>query len=217
MSTIVIVVLVIVLIGAIASVLVRRLTRTRRLRHRFGPEYDRAVEAHGGRARAEADLLSRERRHRELVLRPLAPRRRELFLEQWTQLQERFIDAPHTAVEEAERLVTSTMTERGYPAAGFEDQMSHLSVEHGGALDDYRRGHEIGVRAARDQASTEDLRQAMVHYRALFQDLLAAPTPAPSATGRHAGAAGAGGGRAPEPLGTSQERHPPGDEKDRRG
>ncbi|GLZ03142.1 hypothetical protein Acsp03_06090 [Actinomadura sp. NBRC 104412] len=148
--------------------------RTRRLRRRFGPEYDRAVERHGGRAAAERELMSRHRRHRELELRELDPAQRERYREQWLTVQERFVDQPGAAVEQADRLVLVVMGERGYPTRDFDDRIEHLSVEHAGVLDHYRRGHDIGVRAGRREATTEELRQAMVHYHALFDDLLGA-------------------------------------------
>ncbi|MGI5330095.1 hypothetical protein [Actinomadura nitritigenes] len=177
MSTAVMVVIAVIIIAAVAAVafLAWKQARTRRLRKRFGPEYDRAVEQHGGRTGAERELLDRERRHRDLELRDLDPRRREEYREQWVAVQERFVDAPEAAVEQADRLVTVVMGERGYPTSGFEEKAAHLSVEHGRTLDHYRRGHDIGGRAADGKASTEDLRQAMVHYRALFEELLSVP------------------------------------------
>jgi hypothetical protein len=177
MSTAVMVVIALIIIAAVAAVafLAARQARTQRLRRRFGPEYDRAVEQHGGRAAAERELLGRERRHKELELRDLDPRRREQYREQWVAVQERFVDAPRSAVEQADGLVTVVMGERGYPTSGFEEKAEHLSVEHGRTLEHYRRGHDIGGRAAGGEASTEELRQAMVHYRALFEDLLSVP------------------------------------------
>ncbi|MEW2354719.1 hypothetical protein [Spirillospora sp. NPDC029432] len=177
MSTILMVVVAVVIIALVAAAgyVLWTQARTRALRRRFGPEYDRAVERHGKRAAAERELMSRERRHEELELRELDPRQRELYREQWVHVQEQFVDAPGAAVEQAGRLVTVVMGERGYPTRDFDDRVAHLSVEHGRTLDHYRRGHDIGARAARDEATTEELRQAMVHYRALFEDLLKVP------------------------------------------
>ncbi|WP_064743792.1 hypothetical protein [Actinomadura rifamycini] len=178
MSTVVMVVIAVIIVAAaVAAVafLGRTRARTRRLRRRFGPEYDRAVQRHGGRAAAEEDLLGRERKHRELELREREPQRREEFRARWVGVQERFVDAPVQAVEEADDLVRVVMGERGYPTRGFEDQIAHLSVEHARTLDHYRSAHAIGGKAAAGEASTEELRQAMVHYRALFEDLLRAP------------------------------------------
>ncbi|WP_222869804.1 hypothetical protein [Actinomadura decatromicini] len=177
MSTAIWVIIAVIVVAALvtAAFLARNASRTRRLRQRFGPEYDRTVERTGGRAAAERELLSRERRHEELDLRDLDPARREQYREQWLRVQERFVDAPDAAVEEADRLVTVVMSERGYPTRGFEEKVAHLSVEHGRTMDHYRNAHAISGKAAAKQASTEDLRQAMVHYRALFEELLAAP------------------------------------------
>ncbi|MBO2464077.1 hypothetical protein [Actinomadura violacea] len=177
MSTAVMVVIAVIIVAAVAALAFLAWTRARthRLKRRFGPEYDRVVRQRGGRAAAERELLDRERRHRELELHDLDPRRREQYREQWVRVQERFVDAPESAVEQADRLVGVVMGERGYPTTGFEEKAAHLSVEHGRTLDHYRRGRDIGERAAGGQASTEELRQAMVHYRALFEDLLSVP------------------------------------------
>ncbi|WP_338743057.1 hypothetical protein [Actinomadura luteofluorescens] len=169
----VVVALVVVAVLAAAGYLAMTRSRTARLRRRFGPEYDRVLERQGGRAAAERELRSREQRHEELELRELDPRRREEYREQWVRVQERFVDAPEAAVEQADQLVTVVMGERGYPARGFEEKVAHLSVEHGRTMDHYRRAHTISGKAATQEASTEDLRQAMVHYRALFEELLA--------------------------------------------
>ncbi|WP_433323700.1 hypothetical protein [Spirillospora sp. CA-294931] len=177
MSTVIMVVIIVAIVALIAGAGYVMWTRARsgKLRKQFGPEYDRAVERHGNRSAAERELRSRQERHQELELRELDPRQRELYREQWTHVQEQFVDAPEAAVEQGDRLVAAVMGERGYPTRGYEDRVAHLSVEHGRTLDHYRRGHEISVRASRKEAGTEDLRQAMVHYRALFEDLLAVP------------------------------------------
>ncbi|GAA2402756.1 hypothetical protein GCM10010191_07880 [Actinomadura vinacea] len=193
MSTILMVVLAVVIVALVAGAgyLLWSRARTRRLRQRFGPEYDRAVEQHGDRSAAERELMTRQRRHDELDLRELEPRQRERYREQWEHVQEQFVDTPKDAVEQADRLVMVVMGDRGYPTRDFEDRVEHLSVEHGRTLDHYRRGHDISARASRDEAGTEDLRQAMVHYRALFDELLLVPaggrsgdTPVP---GHHTG------------------------------
>ncbi|GAA4225748.1 hypothetical protein GCM10022254_08340 [Actinomadura meridiana] len=177
MSTVIWVVIAVIIAAAIVAgvYLVTAGARTRRLRQRFGPEYDRAVEREGGRSAAERELRSRENQHEHLDLRDLEPRRREQYREQWVGVQERFVDAPETAVGQADGLVTVLMGERGYPTRGFEENVAHLSVEHGRTMDHYRRAHTISGRAKSGAASTEDLRQAMVHYRALFEELLATP------------------------------------------
>ncbi|WP_243774339.1 hypothetical protein [Actinomadura barringtoniae] len=177
MPTAIMVVIAVVIVAILVAVgyLAWNQVRSQRLRSRFGPEYDRAVERHGGRGAAEKELRSREQRHQELDLHDLPDEQRELYREQWVHVQERFVDTPEGALEEADRLVLVVMGQRGYPTGGFEERAAHLSVEHGRTLDHYRRGHDISSRAAGKEASTEDMRQAMVHYRALFEDLLAVP------------------------------------------
>ena len=133
------------------------------------------MRSRGGRGAAERELLSRERRHEELELHELDPARREQYREQWVRVQERFVDTPEAAVEQADGLVTVVMGERGYPTHGFEEKVAHLSVEHGRTMGHYRSAHAISGRAANGEASTEDLRQAMQHYRALFEELLSVP------------------------------------------
>lgn len=202
MSTAIWVVIAVLVVAALvaAAYLGRSWARTRQLKQRFGPEYDRAVEREGGRAAAERELRSRERRHEELDLHDLDPRRREQYREQWVRMQERFVDAPEAAVEQADGLVTVVMGERGYPTRGFEDKAAHLSVEHGRTLDHYRSAHAISGRAADREASTEELRQAMVHYRALFDELLAAPA--------ESAAEDAAEDAAGEPAGRADDRSP---------
>lgn len=177
MSTTAWVVLAAVIVAAVAVIgfVLRARMRTQRLRRRFGPEYDHALQHHGDRKAAERDLLARAERHRELEIRPLDPRARERYQRQWAEAQERFVDEPTAAVSAADALLTTVMAERGYPTSEFEERIATLSVDHARTLDHYRKGHEISARADRRQASTEDLRQAMVHYRALFEELLAAP------------------------------------------
>ncbi|HEX6472383.1 MAG TPA: hypothetical protein VF069_25040 [Streptosporangiaceae bacterium] len=177
MSTAVWVVIAVVAVAVAAGIgfLLWSRARTLRLRRRFGPEYERAVTRTGDRRAAERELLERERRHDELDIRPLDDAARARYREEWTHVQEQFVDSPVAALGQADRLVIKVMGDRGYPTAGFDERVAHLSVEHGRTIDYYRRGQEISRRAERDQASTEDMRQAMVHYRALLEDLLAVP------------------------------------------
>ncbi|WP_250562775.1 hypothetical protein [Sphaerisporangium fuscum] len=166
-----------VVVAAVVAILavgylVAQQQRRRRLQERFGPEYDRTVRERESRKEAEQELLEREQRHAKLDIRPLPAEARAAYAKKWTEVQERFVDAPGFAVTEADHLVTSVMADRGYPTEGFEQQASDLSVAHGQALEHYREAHEISSRAARREASTEELRQAMVHYRALFEELL---------------------------------------------
>jgi len=147
-------------------------SRRRHLRERFGPEYDRTVEDEGGRLAAERELRAREQRHDKLDIKELAPARRTQYAEEWQGVQEHFVDRPEGAVAEADDLVTRLMRERGYPTNGFGDQVRDLSVEHASTLEHYRSAHAVNARSSEGQATTEELRGAMVHYRALFQELL---------------------------------------------
>jgi hypothetical protein len=168
-TILVIVIVAVVLLVAVAVVFNRR----RALRQRFGPEYDRVVESADDRRAAERELRERERRHAELELRAARPRRaRSGTTHSWEEIQVRFVDAPEQAVGQADELVTRLIAERGYPTGDYDDQLSHLSVEHSRTLDHYRQAHDINERNARGEATTEQLRQAFVHYRALFADLL---------------------------------------------
>ena len=176
-GTIVIIIIAIIVVVAIVAAVAYE-ARRRRLRQRFGPEYDRLVEEGASRRQAEAELAARERRVRDLDIRPLSPEAQARYTGEWTAVQERFVDAPQEAVAAAQRLVVTVMNERGYPTEDTEQVLADLSVEHARVLDHYRSAYGISQRAADGSASTEDLRQAMIHYRALFQDLLGAETAA---------------------------------------
>ncbi len=170
-TQIVVTVLVILLVAAVVAVAVVA-ARRRALRQRFGPEYDHVVAKRDSRSEAERELRDRQRRHAELQLVPLAPDARARYAEAWEELQVRFIDSPAETVGQADELVTRLIAERGYPTGDFSDQIAHLSVDHARTLSHYRDAHDIHLRNSRGEASTEDLRQAVVHYRALFADLL---------------------------------------------
>lgn len=179
--TIVTVIAAIVVVAIVAAVVYDG--RRRRLRRRFGPEYDSLVSERGSRRKAEAELAEREKRVRGLDIRPLDPAARSRYARRWTATQEHFVDGPPGAVADAQHLVLAVMTARGYPAEGDEQVLADLSVYHADALDHYRAAHGISQRAADNLASTEDLRQAMIHYRALFQDLLGQPAEPPPDSG----------------------------------
>ena len=150
-----------------------RRRRSRRLREQFGPEYERAVrDYHGDRERAEYELRSREQRVRRLQIRGLAPEDRARYAEDWRAVQARFVDDPSAAVTDADHLVGRVMEDRGYPVGDFEQQASLISVDRPRVVENYRAAHEIAIRNERGEASTEDLRNAMIYYRALFQDLV---------------------------------------------
>lgn len=150
----------------------RQRERTAALREHFGPEYDRALEQHGNRVRAEKELALRRRRVDGLHIRLLSPEQCDRFGVAWAAVQQRFVDDPNGAVVDADRLVKEVMSTRGYPMGDFEQRVADLSVEHANVVQHYRAARTIAVNNARGGASTEDLRQAMVHYRALFTDLL---------------------------------------------
>jgi hypothetical protein len=170
------IVVAVIVIGA-ATIGLMAVMRRRRLRQRFGPEYDRLTGERESRRKAEVELTERERRVRDLDIQPLTGPARAGYADEWTGIQERFVDAPADAVSGAQLLVTAVLTERGYPVEGDAQILADLSVEYSGTLDRYRAAEEISHRAAADAVSTEDLRQAMVHYRALFGELLGEPAP----------------------------------------
>jgi hypothetical protein len=168
---IVVVVVAIAIITVIGIVALRR-QRTRKLRGHFGPEYDRAVQDTGDRARAETELERRRKRVEGLTIRPLTREDRTRFTDAWTKVQARFVDDPKGAVTEADQLLGEVMSRRGYPVGDFEQRADDISVNHPNVVDNYRKGHAIALRHAKGEAGTEDLRQAMIHYRALFGDLV---------------------------------------------
>ena len=167
----------VVVIVAVASVVVMlRKRRTRRLQTKFGgAEYDRAVEKDGGRRRAEAALEGRAQRVEKFHVRPLGVGDRARFVESWRGVQSRFVDGPAGAVSEADQLLGDVVSTRGYPVSDFEQRAADISVDHPLVLANYRTAHEIALRQTRGQASTEELRQAMVHYRTLFEELISEP------------------------------------------
>ncbi|MGI5523502.1 hypothetical protein ACQEUX_21590 [Micromonospora sp. CA-259024] len=171
-TQVIVIVLVVLVIVAVLAVAARSLGRRRALRTRFGPEYERVVAEQDSRSAAERELRDRERRHAELTLTPLSPESRARYSAAWEELQIRFIDSPGETVGDADELVTRLIEEQGYPTGDFSDQIAHLSVEHARTLSNYRDAHDIHLRNSRGEASTEELRQAVVHYRALFADLL---------------------------------------------
>lgn len=157
---------------AVAAYLVYRQRRTAALRDHFGDEYDRTVETVGGRSKAEAALQEREERVSRLDIRPLDERERVEFSREWRNVKAVFVDSPVEAVHHSDRLLAEIMKARGYPMADFDRRYEDLTVDHGEVARHYRDGHDIVARHGRGQASTEDLRQAMIHFEALFDDLV---------------------------------------------
>ena len=152
-----------------------RVRRTHGLRERFGPEYDRAVETSGGRGKAETSLQQREKRVDGFDIRPLNADERGRYLVTWRGVQSRFVDDPANAVIEADQVLGAVMSTVGYPVGDFDQRSSDLSVDHSEVIERYRAAHDIALRQGRGEATTEDLRQAMIHYRALFDDLTPKP------------------------------------------
>jgi hypothetical protein len=171
-----IVAFVVVLALVAATVLSLRKRRTERLRTQFGDaEYARAIEKDGSRRHAEATLEGRAQRVEGFHLRPLEAADRARFVESWRAVQARFVDGPADAVTEADQLLSNVMSTRGYPVSDFEQRSADISVDHPLVLANYRTAHEIALRQKLGKATTEDLRQAMVHYRTLFEELISEP------------------------------------------
>jgi len=153
--------------------------RAQALRRKFGPEFDRLASEKNSPAEAARELRKRERRHSELRLKELTPESREWYAEQWRQLQSRFVQSPEEAVGQADELITRLVKELGYPVEEFNERADLLSVEHAKTIGDYRTAHDIAIRHAKGAADTEELRQAVVHYRELVADLIGQdPVPA---------------------------------------
>lgn len=164
---------VIVIVGA--ALLVSRKRRSDQLKQRFGPEYDRAILQHGDARHAETVLADRTKRVEKFAVHPLAGGDRERYAAEWANVQRRFVDDPSMAVTEADKLVTKVMTARGYPMSDFEQRTADISVNYPGVVQNYRSAREIVVRHTQGQSTTEDLRQAMVYFRSLFDELLDSP------------------------------------------
>ncbi len=171
-SIILLVIAGIVVIGLAISGI--REARSRRLRTHFGSEYDRALQEYGSRSKAEQVLLARQRRVEKIHIRPLTPEERDRLTEQWHRIQVSFVDEPAGSIREADQLVFDAMQARGYPMGDFERRAEDISVHHPQVVRNYRAAHDIAMRQQKGQASTEDLRQALVYYRDLFDDLIEA-------------------------------------------
>jgi hypothetical protein len=167
-----------VVVVGIGIFLFFRKRRTGNLRSKFGgAEYDRALKEGGTRRKAEAGLDKRTERVESLNLRPLSAGDRARFQDTWQKIQARFVDGPAGAVLEADQLLGDVMATRGYPVSDFEQRAADISVDHPLVLANYRTAHDIALRQMKGQASTEDLRQAMIHYRTLFEELVSDPKP----------------------------------------
>ena len=170
-STILAVVVVLVLVALAAWYFVQK-KQSVRLQQRFGPEYGRTVDELGSRAKAESELKARENRVGKLNIVPLAPSDAARFSQAWANLQGSFVDNPKEVVAQADQLVRELMVQRGYPMADFEHRAADISVDHPAVVENYRAAQVIAARDTRGEATTEDLRNAVVHYRVLFNELL---------------------------------------------
>jgi hypothetical protein len=200
MPTWVWVVIAVAALALLAAVLWQAMARRRtgRLQEQFGPEYDRTVGTAESKKEAEAELQAREERRRELDVQPLSQSARERYVEEWQAVQAQFVDDPSAAVTRADALIQSVMSERGYPVEDFEQRAADVSVDHPNVVEHYRAGHRLAGTNADDESSTEDLRQAMHHYRALFEELVEPAADAPTERERQSS----------ETLGEADDRRP---------
>ena len=189
-----IVIIVVLVAIVVAAVMAARRRRTMALRQRFGTEYDRTLDARDGQRAAEADLRDRERERGRLDIKPLSEASRARYAGEWRAAQQSFVDQPEAATAAAYDLVNRVMAERGYPMRDFDARADLVSVDHPDVVENYRVAHGIHERAQHQQASTEDLREAMIRYRSLFEELLGAdgdaavPAGTAPADARHADA-----------------------------
>jgi hypothetical protein len=158
----------------LAVVIWRAMTarRSRHLQDRFGPEYNRTLDSSDSKRDAEAELRAREERREQLDIRPLPTAARDRYVDEWQRVQALFVDDPQGAVHDGDMLIQSVMRDRGYPVDDFEQRSSDISVDHPKVVENYRQGHQLANASARGDGTTEDLRQAMRHYRALFEELV---------------------------------------------
>ena len=176
MNTTAIIAIVIAVVAlAVAAWAVWQTQRSKRLRAKFGPEYDYTVQREGDRRKAEAELAERESKVKHLHIHELTPHERDEFTSAWRDQQARFVEDPRRAVQEADALITRVMTARGYPVADYETTAAYASVDHSRVIGNFREAHSIAERSRNGQASTEELRRAMISYRTLFEDLVGSP------------------------------------------
>lgn len=179
MDSTLLILLAIVAIFAVGGWLLYNKRRSDHLRSQFGSEYERQVEETGSRSKAESDLAQREKRVSKLSIRPLSPADQDRFLDRWTKVQATFVDDPERSIDYADALVAEVMSARGYPVSDFEQRAGDISVDHPNVVQHYRAGHDIAVRHSRGEADTDELRQGLLHYRALFEELVTERVPTP--------------------------------------
>jgi hypothetical protein len=171
----------VVLVIAAIVMSMRRKKRSKQLQSQFGPEYDRTIESADSRRKAESDLAARQERREQLDIRPLSSAARERYTTQWQTVQAQFVDNPTGAVASADTLIQSVMGDRGYPVNDFDTRAADVSVDHPHVVENYREGHRLAEQSANGNGSTEELRQAMRHYRALFDELVEPDADEPTA------------------------------------
>jgi hypothetical protein len=177
-TTAILILVLIVVVIAVGALLLWQRRRSAALQQKFGPEYHRAVGQFGNERKAEAELAARAKRVRSLNIRSLTADEQARFADAWKQAQARFVDEPSQAAAEADILVKELMQARGYPVGDFEQRAADISADHPAVVSNYRAAREIALRNRAGKATTEDIRQAMVHYRSLFEELLETPEPA---------------------------------------
>ena len=160
------------LVAGVAVWLITSRRRTAQLQERFGPEYNRVTSSAESKSEAEAELARREERREKLEIRPLSQESRTRYVDEWKSIQAEFVDEPGRAVDRADSLLQKVMAERGYPVEKFEQRAEDLSVDHPKVVENYREGHRLATKSHGDGDGTEELRQAMRHYRALFEELV---------------------------------------------
>jgi FtsZ-interacting cell division protein ZipA len=173
-----------VAIVALVALGMMKRRRTKQLQGQFGPEYDRTVEASESKKDAESELAARRDRREQLEIRPLSSAARERYVVQWQTVQAQFVDSPDAAVASADQLIQSVMGDRGYPVKDFDTRAADISVDHPQVVENYREGHRLAQKSLDGDGSTEDLRQAMRHYRALFDELVETDDEQPITRGR---------------------------------
>jgi FtsZ-interacting cell division protein ZipA len=171
-TTTLIVIAVAVVVLIVAGVLLMQRRRTEQLQSKFGPEYERAVKETGDKRKAESELSEREKRVEKLSIRPLDPAQRDRFIGEWQRVQAEFVDNPENSIRDADMLLQDVMNARGYPVQNFEQVASDISVDHPSVVQHFRTAHDIAQRHSRGEGDTEDLRNAMINYRALFDELV---------------------------------------------
>ncbi len=171
-TTIIIVVVVVVIVGVILGLVFSRRNRATQLHEKFGPEYDRTVQSMGGEKKAQTELNERQKHFETLNIRPLSVSEHDRYLAEWTTVQSKFVDEPGQAIVDADRLIMEVMQIRGYPVSDFEQRAADISVKYPALVTNYRGAREIANKNKLGQANTEELRQAMIYYRSLFEELL---------------------------------------------